>query len=67
MPLEVGQGQNVGLRDFGHILTLLPTGVSEFHKHISFSILEITYQISDTNMVYMETKDNKGQWVMEST
>ena len=35
MPLEVGQGQNVGLRDFCHILTLLPPGASVFHKHMS--------------------------------
>ena len=26
MPLGVGLGQNVGLRDFCHILTLLPPG-----------------------------------------
>ena len=30
-----GRGQNVGLRDFCHILTLLPPGVSVFHKHMS--------------------------------
>ena len=35
MPLGVGRGQNVGLRDFCHILTLLPPGTSVFHKHIS--------------------------------
>ena len=34
-PLGVGQGQNGGLRDFCHILTLLPPGASVFHKHIS--------------------------------
>ena len=28
-------GQNVGLRDFCHILTLLPPGASVFHKHMS--------------------------------
>ena len=28
-------GQNVGLRDFCHIWTLLPPGASVFHKHMS--------------------------------
>ena len=31
----VGRGQNVGLRDFCNILTLLPAGASVFHKHMS--------------------------------
>ena len=35
MPLGVGQGQNVGLRDFCHIMTLLPPEASVFHKHMS--------------------------------
>ena len=35
MPLGVGRGQNVGLRDFCNILTLLPPGASVFHKHMS--------------------------------
>ena len=35
MPLGVGQGQNLGLRDFCHILTLLLPGASIFHKHMS--------------------------------
>ena len=35
MPLGVGRGQNVGLRDFCHSLTLLPPGASVFHKHMS--------------------------------
>ena len=44
MPLGVGRGQNVGLRDleirdFCHILTLLPPGASVFHKHMSSSTL----------------------------
>ena len=34
-PWGVGQGQNIGLRDFCHILTLLPPGASVFHKHMS--------------------------------
>ena len=38
MPLGVGQGQNVGLRDFCHILTLWPPGASVFHKHMSSSV-----------------------------
>ena len=33
--MGVGRGQNVGLRDFCHILTLLPPGASVFHKHMS--------------------------------
>ena len=33
-----GGGQNVGLRDFCHILTLLPSGASVFHKHILVSL-----------------------------
>ena len=46
MPLGVGRGQNVGLRDFCHILTLLPPGVSVFHKHMSspsftFSVTQV--------------------------
>ena len=35
MPLGVGWGQNVGIRDFCHSLTLLPPGASVFHKHMS--------------------------------
>ena len=35
MPLGVGRGQNVGLRDFCQIWTLLPPGASVFHKHMS--------------------------------
>ena len=35
LPLGVGWGQNVGLRDICHILTLLPPGASVFHKHMS--------------------------------
>ena len=35
MPLGVGRGQNVGLRDFCHTLTLLPSEASVFHKHMS--------------------------------
>ena len=35
MPLGVGRGQNVRLRDFCHIWTLLPLGASVFHKHMS--------------------------------
>ena len=35
MPLGVGWGQNVGLTDFYHILTLLPPWASLFHKHMS--------------------------------
>ena len=34
-PWGVGQGQNVGLRDFCHNWTLLPPGASVFHKHMS--------------------------------
>ena len=30
-----GRGQNVGLRDFCHSLTLLPPRASVFHKHMS--------------------------------
>ena len=36
MSLEMGQGQNVGLIDFCHILILLPLGASVFHKHVLF-------------------------------
>ena len=32
MPLGVGRGQNIGLRDFYHSLTLLLPGTSVFHK-----------------------------------
>ena len=41
MPLGVGRGhcQNVGLRDFCHILTLLPPGALLFLKHMSSYIL----------------------------
>ena len=35
MPLGLGWGQNVGLRDFCHILILLPPGASVFYKHMS--------------------------------
>ena len=35
MPLVVGRGQNIGLRDFCNISKLLPPGASVFHKHMS--------------------------------
>ena len=35
MPLGVGRGQNVGLRNFCHILTLLSPWASVFYKHMS--------------------------------
>ena len=35
MPQGVGLGQNVGLRDFYHIRTMLPPGASVLHKHMS--------------------------------
>ena len=35
MALGVGRGQNVGIIDFCHILTLLPPWSSMFHKHMS--------------------------------
>ena len=35
MPLGVGRGQNVGLKDFCHILTWLSPGASVFHKYTS--------------------------------
>ena len=34
IPCPWGGGQNVGLADFCHILTLLPPGASVFHKHV---------------------------------
>ena len=36
---EMGRGQNVGLRDFCHSLTMLPPGASVFHKHMSSSYI----------------------------
>ena len=39
MPLGVGRGQNIGLRDFCHISTLLPLGgirVSQTHVLLEF-------------------------------
>ena len=35
MPLGVGQGQNLGPRDFAIFLTLLPPGAFVFHNHMS--------------------------------
>ena len=35
MPLGMGRGQNVGLRNLCRISTLLPPGESVFHKHMS--------------------------------
>ena len=43
MPLGVGLDQNVGLRDFFHILTLLPPGASVFHKHMSCLVVTHSY------------------------
>ena len=37
----VGWGQNVGLKDFCHILTLLLLGASVFHKHMSSFYIKI--------------------------
>ena len=42
MPLGVGRGQNVGLWDFCHILTLLPPGhASVLQQHMSSFILQM--------------------------
>ena len=40
-----GRGQNVGLRYFCHILTLLPPGASVFHKHMSCLYLYLVSSI----------------------
>ena len=45
MPLGEGRGQNVGLGDFCHILTLLPPVASVFHKHMSSSLERRSYFI----------------------
>ena len=37
----VGRVQNVGLREFCHIKTLLSPGASVFHKHMSSLILHL--------------------------
>ena len=42
-PWGVGRGQNVGLRDFCHILTLLPPGASVFHKHMSIQLVPLVF------------------------
>ena len=34
MPMGEGRGQNVGIRNFCQILTLLPPGASVFYKHV---------------------------------
>ena len=57
MPLGVGRGQNVGLRDFCHSLTLLPPGASVFHKHMSSLNLEKRHQSSN---VIKELKTQEG-------
>ena len=36
MPLGVRWGQNVGHKDFYHILTVLPPGAWVFHKYVLF-------------------------------
>ena len=46
-PLGVGQGQNVGLRDFCHNWTLLPPGASVFHKHMSSLVIESLTRICE--------------------
>ena len=55
MSLGVGQGQNVRLGDFCHILTLLPPGASVFHKHMSslinVSFLAISAKIKPTQKI----------------
>ena len=52
MPLGVGRGQNVGLRNIYNSLTLLPPGASVFHKHMSsFSFRPIV-----TGLVYDKSK-----------
>ena len=40
MPLWVGQGQNLGLRDVCHILTLLPVEAFVFLKHMSSYLMD---------------------------
>ena len=47
MPLEVGRGQNVGLKDFCDVLTLLPPGASVFHKHMSSLLITLGVFISN--------------------
>ena len=37
----MGQRQNIGLRDFCHILTYLLPGTSVFHNHIFSSLIRL--------------------------
>ena len=53
MPLGLGQGQNVGLRDFSHSLTLLPLGASVFHKHMSCFLNKVIWILFFWRRQYM--------------
>ena len=56
MLLGVGWGQNVGLRDFCHILTLLPLGASVFHKQMSSLLTNIHTKIWESEFSFMESE-----------
>ena len=56
MPLGGGAGQNVGLRDFCHCLTLLPPGASVFHKHMS-SYVYVLHEGSSMPSTFHSTKE----------
>ena len=52
--MPVGWGQNVGLRDFCHILILLPPGASVFHKHMCSFYLVFKRSLSDNALQVQE-------------
>ena len=62
MPLGVGRGQNVGLREFCLILTLLPPGASVFHKHMSsFSTIRGFYVLILNQWLLMSNNHEKSR------
>ena len=62
MPLGVGRGQNVGLREFCLILTLLPPGASVFHKHMSsFSSIRGFYVLILNQWLLMSNNHEKSR------
>ena len=71
MPLGVGRGQNVGLREFCLILTLLP-GASMFLKHMSsFASMFLKHvkhmsSFSTIRGFYVLILNNHWQWLLMS-
>ena len=62
MPMGVGQGQNVGLRDFCHILTLLPRGHPCF---TNTRLVHFNFRPKNNYIVVLSQQTQSVDWMFD--